>query len=176
MAWKRPDGARQAGTRAMADMLALSTHLPEVELQACQVLVHEGQSAGAMWVLVSGTLQVMKGDVVVNTITQPGALVGEISVLLHAPYGATVQALQHTVLRHAADGAALLAHHPDITRLVAMGLAERLNSVTAYLVDLKHQYDGAPGLAMVADVLREVSQRPPPVARSGSRRDPDPEY
>ena len=32
--------------------------------------------------LVSGALRVRKGDVQVNTITHPGALIGEMSVLL----------------------------------------------------------------------------------------------
>ena len=79
-------------------------------------------------------------------------------------------------VRRADDGAALLASHPAITTLVAAGLAERLNFVTSYLVDLKHQYGDAPGLAMIPDVLRELSQRQRPKAQPGSMRDPDPEY
>jgi len=59
---------------------------------------------------------------------------------------------------------------------VAVELAERLNFVTTYLADLKHQYGDAPGLAMVSDVLAHLGQRKQPVARPGSARDPDPEY
>jgi hypothetical protein len=57
-----------------------------------------------------------------------------------------------------------------------MGLAERLNFITTYLVDLRHQYGDAPGLSMIPDVLRELSQRQRPLAKVGSARDPDPEY
>ena len=57
-----------------------------------------------------------------------------------------------------------------------MGLAERLNFVTTYLADLKHQYGDAPGLSMVSDVLRQLAQRHGPVARPGSAPDPDPDY
>jgi CRP/FNR family transcriptional regulator, cyclic AMP receptor protein len=160
----------------MSELLRLSSHLPEVAFAPGQAVVVEGPSTGAIWVLVSGVLEVSKGDVVVNTISEPGALVGEISVLLDAPFGATVRAIAPSVLRHAADGRALLAHHPDITRLVAVGLAQRLNVVTSYLVDLKQQYADAPGLAMVSDVLRQLSQRQTAPARPGSARDPDPDY
>jgi CRP-like cAMP-binding protein len=121
-------------------------------------------------------LQVRKGSVVVNTIARPGALIGEVSALLDTAYSATVEALEPTVLRHAADGQALLASDPRITRLVAVGLAERLNFVTTYLADLKHQYGDAPGLTMVSDVLnssRSARLRRP---RPGSARDPDPAY
>ena len=111
-----------------------------------------------------------------NSITRPGALIGEISVLLNSTYSATVAANEPSVLRYAADGQALLTSDPEIIFLVAAGLAERLNFVTTYLADLKHQYGDAPGLAMVPEVLRQLAQRQGPVARPGSSRDPDPEY
>ena len=160
----------------MDDMLGLSRHLPEVAFEPGQAIVREGERAGAIWVLVQGELEVRKAGIVVNTITRPGALVGEISALLDAPYGAEVRATAPSLLRHAVDGRALLASHPDITRLVAVGLAERLNFVTSYLADLKQQYGDAPGLSMVSEVLRELAQRQGPVARPGSAREPDPEY
>jgi CRP/FNR family transcriptional regulator, cyclic AMP receptor protein len=161
---------------AMIDMIALSAHLPEVAFQPGEVIVAESGSSGSLWILVSGALQVKKGPVPVNTITRPGALVGEISLLLDSANSATVEALEPSVLRFAADGRALLASDPAITRLVAIGLAERLNFVTTYLADLKHQYGDAPGLSMVSDVLHQLAQRQAPSARPGSARDPDPEY
>ncbi len=161
---------------AMKDMLSLSSHWPEVTLAPGEVLVAEGGRGGGLWVLVAGALQVLKGSVPVNSITLPGALVGEVSVLLGTPSSATVKAVTPTVLRHAADGAALLASHPDITRRVAEGLAERLNYVTTYLADLRMQYGDAPRLQMVPEVLNQLAQRQQPPARPGSARDPDPEY
>lgn len=157
-------------------MLSLVAHLPEVAFAPGDIIIEEAGSARAIWILVSGRLHVRKGDTVVNVITQPGAVVGEISVLLKAAYSATVEAAEPSVLRYAADGAALLASDPAITTFVAVGLAERLNFVTSYLVDLKHQYGDAPGLAMIPDVLRQLAQRQRPAARPGSARDPEPEY
>jgi len=154
----------------------ISAHLPEVEYGAGEVIVEEGGPSGSIFVLVSGALAVRKGDVEVNTIVHPGALVGEMSVLLGTDHGATVVATEPSRLRHAADGRALLASDPAITTLVAVELAERLSFVTTYLADLKHQYGDAPGLAMVSDVLSQLAQRQGPVARPGSVRDPDPQY
>jgi hypothetical protein len=59
---------------------------------------------------------------------------------------------------------------------IQVGLAERLNFVTTYLADLKHQYGDAPGLTMVSAVLRELSERQDERARPGSARDPNPDY
>ena len=139
-------------------MLTLSAHLPEVAFAPGDIVLREGATAGAIWVLVAGALHVRKGDMVVNVITAPGAVVGEISVLLNTAYGATVEATEPTVMRHAADGRALLASDPAITTLVAIGLAERLNFVTTYLVDLRHQYGDAPGLSMVTEVMQQLAK------------------
>jgi CRP-like cAMP-binding protein len=160
----------------MRDMLALSAALPEIAFAPGEVVLHEGGSAGALWILVSGALKVTKGGIVVNSITRPGALVGEIAVLLDTVNSATVEVTEPSVLRHAADGNALLAGDPTITKLVAIGLAERLNFVTTYLVDLKQQYGDAPGLSMVSDVLARLAERQATGARPGSARDPEPEY
>jgi len=157
-------------------MLALSAHLPEVQLAQGETLIEEGGPGGEIWVLVSGSLQVRKDDVVVNTITHPGALIGEMSVLLGGRHSASVAATGASTLRHAADGHRLLAGDPSITRLVAVGLAERLNFVTTYLADLTHQYGDAPGLAMVSEVLSQLEGHVGPRATPGSARDPDPDY
>jgi CRP/FNR family transcriptional regulator, cyclic AMP receptor protein len=161
---------------AMHDMLALSASLPAVEFAPGEIVVEEGGSSGALWILVSGALRVRKGAVVVNTVTRPGALIGEIALLLEGVNGATVEATEASVLRHAPDGKALLGSDPRISRLVAIGLAERLNVVTTYLADLKQQYGEAPGLSMVNDVLARIAQGQGGAARPGSARDPNPEY
>jgi CRP-like cAMP-binding protein len=160
----------------MATLIDAFAHLPVVAFAAGEAVVREGDPPGALWLLEAGALEVLKGGVPVNAITQPGALVGEVSVLLGRPVGATVVARTASRMRHAADGLAMLHGDPQFTRLVAAGLAERLNTVTTYLADLKLQYGDAPGLAMVGEVLGQLSHRPVAPVRPGSARDPDPEY
>lgn len=160
----------------MPDMLTLSAHLDEFHLEPGDVLVLEGNPSGPVWVLVSGELTVIKGGTEVNTITRPGAVIGEVSLLLGHHHGATVQATTPATLRVASDGAAFLASDPAILRRVAEGLARRLEFVSTYLADLKDQYGDAPGLAMVSEVLSTLSHDEQPVARPGSARDPDPAY
>jgi len=160
----------------MDEMLTLSAHLPQQVFEVGDVIVREGESGGALWVLVTGALQVRKAGIVVNHITRPGAVIGEVSALLQCAYSATVEATERSTLHHAADGPALLESHPAIARLVAVGLAERLNFVTTYLADLKAQYADVPGLNMVSAVLRELSERRGERARPGSARDPNPDY
>jgi CRP-like cAMP-binding protein len=160
----------------MDEMLELAARLPAVEYAAGDVVITEGGDSTGVWILVSGALRVLKSGKVVNAVTQPGALIGEMSILLGVPDSATVEAAEPSVMRYAADGEAFLASDPRVLRLVALGLAERLHFVTTYLADLKNQYGDAPGLAMIPEVLQQLAQRQVPLARPGSLRDPDPDY
>jgi CRP/FNR family transcriptional regulator, cyclic AMP receptor protein len=154
------------------DALALTEHLPEVSLEAGDVVVREGGTSSSIWILVSGALRVVKGDVTVNTIEHPGAVIGDMSLLLGNRHSATVEATQPTKLRFAANGNALLEGDPAFTKLVATGLAERLAYVTTYLADLTRQSDDAPGLSIVSSVLTEFEHRQAPPAQTGSLREP----
>jgi CRP-like cAMP-binding protein len=157
-------------------MVGLSMHLPIVEVRTGDRVVSQGGPSGGVWILLSGALQVFKGDVAVNTITKAGAIVGEVSVLLGSEHGATVVATETTTLRYAEDGHAFLFGHPEITKLIAVGLAERLNFVSTYLADIKDQYGDAIGLSMVSEVLSHLAEKQVVAARPGSARDPDPDY
>ena len=116
--------------------------------------------------LVSGSLGVMKGNTKVNTIDQPGSLVGEMAILLDDRASATT-----SILAHAEQGGVFLRSNAEVTTLVAVGLAERLRFVTMYLADLKHHYGDAPGIAMVGDVLTRLACRQGPPSRPGSARE-----
>jgi len=161
----------------MSELLAHTNGLPEISLAPGDTLVREGEMSNrALWVLVSGTLKVQKAGVAISSISRPGAAIGEISLLLDAPHSATVVASAPSVLRYAADGRALLMNDPAITHLIAAGLAERLSFATTYLVDLKNQYGGTPGLAMVSEVLDQLANRQGGAASPGSAREPNPDY
>ena len=157
-------------------MLQLSTHLPLVEVPAGEAVVSQGGPSGGVWVLISGALRVFKGDVAVNTITKEGAIIGEMSVLLGTDHGATVVATEPSTLRYAEDGHGFLFGDPVITKLIAVGLAERLNFVSTYLADLKEQYGDAAGLSMVSEVVAHLAEQQVVAVRPGSARDPEPDY
>ena len=161
----------------VSDMLSLSAHLPVVEVDAGTVIVSEGGESTSIWILMSGSLRVFKGDVSVNTVTVPGAIIGEVSLLLGVAHGATVVAMEPSRFRFAADGNALIFSDPQITRLIAVGFGRASsNFLTTYLADVKEQYGGAAGLSIVSDVLAELAHRQAPPARPGSARDPNPDY
>jgi len=160
-------------------VLELTEGLPEVEYAAGDLVIEEGTRTGSIWIIVSGSVNVRRGTEQISTISRPGSMFGEISLLLDQPHGATVEAAEPTLMRLAVEGIELFDQHAGFSRLVATELARRLDALTIYLADVKQQYGAAPGIAMVSEVLHELARRPSssvPSVRPVSTRDPDPEY
>ena len=138
-------------------------------------VLHEGGRTGHLYVLIEGRLEVVKGDTVVATMTEPGAVVGEMSVLLDTPHTATVRAAADSVIYEIDDAASFLRQQPALALMIARMLAQRLNVATTYLADLNRQYGGHGNhLAMVGDVLQSMINLPPTQVSPGSDRQSDP--
>jgi len=138
-------------------------------------VLHEGGRTGHLFVLIEGRLEVVKGETVVATMTEPGAVVGEMSVLLDMPHTATVRAVQDSVIYEIDDAASFLRQQPAMALIIARMMAQRLNVATTYLVDLKQQYGGHGNhLAMVGDILQSMINLPPTQVLPGSDRQSDP--
>jgi CRP/FNR family cyclic AMP-dependent transcriptional regulator len=108
-------------------------------MPAGTLVLHEGSRTGRLFVLLEGRLEVIKGDSVVAVLTEPGAMLGEMSVLLDQPHTATVRAAADSVVYEFDDAAAFLRERPAMALLIARLLAQRLNVANTNLADLKHQ-------------------------------------
>jgi CRP-like cAMP-binding protein len=138
-------------------------------------VLREGGRTGHLYVLIEGRLEVVKGDTVVATLTEPGAVLGEMSVLLDQPHTATVRAAQDSVIYEIDDAASFLREQPAVALIIARMLAQRLNVANTYLADLKRQYAGHGNhLAMVGDLLQSMINLPPTQVSPGSDRQSDP--
>lgn len=160
-----------------ARLLELCEGLPVRELSDGEVLVGEGGRSEALYVVAAGTFDVTRQGERVAAITEPGAVIGEISMLLDTPHGATVTASAPAnvyVIERPED---FIVTHPGALVEITKTLAQRLDRLVGYLADVKAQYAGAGGnLSMLDDVLSELTFGEQPVAEPGSARDPDPSY
>ena len=167
-------------TPGMSDVLDLCGELPERLFAPGECLLEQGEpSAGVLYVLVEGSVEVLKGDIQVTTVSQPGSFFGEIALFLDTAPSATVRALEPTRCYVAADGKAFLASSPVLTLAVAHLLARRLYLATSYLADLKRQFEGhAASLSMVDEVLDALvhHQDAEHDADPGSDREREPNY
>jgi len=88
---------------------------------------------------VSGEIEILKGDFQVNIVTEPGAVFGEMSLLLGIPHMATVRARKACQVRVIADGDAFLRANAAISYDLLKLMAGRLHGVTNHLTNL-NQY------------------------------------
>jgi CRP-like cAMP-binding protein len=144
-------------------------------VSAGTLILHEGSTTGHLFVLIEGKLEVVKGDTVVASIVEPGAVVGEMSVLLDQPHTATVRAASNSTIYEFSDAGSFLRDQPAVALLIAQLLAQRLNVATTYLADVMHQYAGhGDHLAMVGEILQNMINLPPIKVSPGSDRQSDP--
>lgn len=141
------------------EVLSWAAECPRRSFSPGAVLLEEGKRAGVLYFLESGTVEVLKQGHLISTVSQRGAVFGEVSVLLDQAHMATVQAKTEIECRVVEDPAGFLLNRPEISVHVARLLARRLNAVTTYLVDLKRQYqDREDHLGMVDEVLESLLQ------------------
>lgn len=141
----------------------------ETYVPAKMLLIREGETTGDLFILIEGELEVLKGDTIIAVVTEPGAILGEMSVLLGQPHTGTVRAATGSTVYKIDDGAGFLRENSAVTLLVATVLAQRLNAATTYVADIKRQYAGHG--TMVGEVLESLVNQPESKA---SDREPDP--
>ena len=141
----------------MASILDHCGDAEQSQRAAGTVLISQGETSGRLFVLVEGQVEVLRGDTQVALIDEPGAIFGEMSVLLGVPHTATVRTVSATRLYEFADAEEFLRSHPAIGFYLARLLAQRLNAATTYLVDLKRQFEGERDhFGMVGEVLESL--------------------
>lgn len=161
----------------MQDLVTLANGLPRRSLEPGDVLIADGESVAALFVLLEGALRVEKAGVAIATVTEAGACVGEMSLLLDVAATADVVASERSVLAVIEGARSMLEQEARLPLALARLLATRLQVMTTYLVDLKQQYaDHEGGLGMVDVVLGSLMRSPGARSELGSERDPDPEY
>lgn len=158
----------------MQSILKFCRDLPEKAFRQGDILIAEGGSDKLIYVLIEGGVDIFKGDILVSSQSDAGAIYGELAVLLDVPHTATVKAATDCrtyVVEHAKD---FLRSQPDLSFQLASLLARKLNSVTTYLADVKLQFDDRDGhLGMVGEVLESLLHEQVEVLEPGSSRYPD---
>lgn len=142
-----------------------------------EVVLADGDTVRALFVLLEGALRVEKDGVPVATVTEPGTCVGEMSLLLGISATADVVATEASELAVIENAHTMLETEADLPLALARLLAARLQVMTSYLADIKQQYgDHEGGLGMVDVVLDTLMRSGGARSQLRSERDPDPEY
>jgi CRP/FNR family transcriptional regulator, cyclic AMP receptor protein len=158
----------------VTELLALAADLPVERVPSGQALIEEGSTPTRMYVLASGSVTVEREGIVFAAIDTPGAVFGEMAVVLGRTATATVRATSDVEVHVVEDPQGFLVERPGAALAVLRMTAARLDGLTQYLVDVRAQFEGLEGhLGMVDQILDTLVHHQAPAVRSGSARDPE---
>lgn len=145
----------------MPTLAALAHSFPLETLAPGTHLTTEGTRSGQLYILESGKLTVQREGVALATIDEPGAIIGEMAVLLGIPHSATVIAQSTARVRVVDDALGTLSQHAEFALHLATIACARLNATSALLVELKGQATGkAKEQALMSRILSALSATP----------------
>lgn len=158
-------------------MLSLVAESPTQRVVPGEKILGEGERSTAIFVLLDGELEVQRRGRPLVRISEPGAILGEIGLLLDQPANADVVAVVPSTVHRVDDSEELFARYPALMGYVAWMLARRLHQVSTYLSDLQDQFAGSSAtLGLVPTVLRELLGDPGNSFDTGSDRETDSPY
>jgi CRP-like cAMP-binding protein len=129
--------------------------LPVVTYQPGETVIADGSKTGRLLILKKGTVAIVKEDTEIAKVAEPGAVFGELSILLDQPHTADVRALE-TSQFHVANATALLEQNPVAVLYVASVLAHRLDSANHAVIQLKHQLQTGEPHSVVAKTVSKI--------------------
>jgi CRP/FNR family cyclic AMP-dependent transcriptional regulator len=130
--------------------------LPVTQYSAGEDVLTAGSRTGRLLVLKSGAVEVVKDGVQIAKVSTPGAMFGEMSVLLDQPHSADVRALEQSEF-HIAD-ATLLANDATMALCVAAILARRLDSANQALIEVRRQLQTGDPRSAIDRAVKKVEQ------------------
>jgi len=126
---------------------------PLVSLAAGEFLLTQGEKTDCIYFMVQGAVKITKDDYEVATVSDEGAVFGELSILLDKEHSASVECLEESKFYCIENPVKYLEDHPKVIWHIAQILGLRIFNLNQYLVDLKQQDEGEDHLQMVEDVL-----------------------
>jgi CRP/FNR family transcriptional regulator, cyclic AMP receptor protein len=129
--------------------------LPLATYQAGETVLSAASTTGRLLILKEGKVAVEKEGVEIARVTEPGAVFGELSVLLDQPHTADVRALEACQF-HVADAATTLRIDPTALLFVATVLAQRLDSANKALLELKRQVQAGDPRSVIGRTVEKI--------------------
>ena len=125
----------------MSNLLEICSELPIRNVAKGETVLHQDGKDGEILFLKNGTVEIRVGDSPVTTVSNPGAVLGEIAVLLDRGHSATVVAMKDCEFYVMSDAAEKLPEHPEINREISRSLARRLARASESVAELTRQVE-----------------------------------
>lgn len=145
--------------------------LPVSTFEPGETVLAAGSTTGQLLILRQGVLDVVRDGTKIATVSEPGAVFGELALLLAKPHTADVRAVERSTL-HVANAASLLAADAAALLYVSAILARRLDAAGGIIVELKHEIESGKRPGVVARSIEKLEK----LLSSAGANSPDSPY
>ena len=120
----------------MSAILEYCSDLPTRSFSKGDTILKQGGKEGEILFLKSGSVEIRVDDSPVTTVSNEGAVLGEIAVLLDRGHSASAFALKDCDFFVLENADKELADHPEINKEISRALARRLTRASESVADL----------------------------------------
>lgn len=126
-------------------------------------IIEEGTKTGAIFILIEGRIEIIKNGSSVAILSEPGTVIGEISLLQDCPHTATCRSLGKVKMYSIMNGKEFLLNNINIFWIISRGLANKLQLTTSCLASFSSdvqnysQFELNRQLDFVDEVIGSVS-------------------
>lgn len=145
-----------------ASVLGKLSSLPVEVHEQGRVVLAAGTTTGKLLVLKQGAVEVRRDGIRLAEVSEPGAVFGELAILLGQPHTADVLTLEPSTF-YCAAGETFLRIDPTAALYVAMVLAHRVHLVNHHLIEARSQLGKSQGVfdEMVSNIAEAIRYGPP---------------
>jgi CRP-like cAMP-binding protein len=124
-----------------------------------ELILRQGTVSERMLFLKEGAVDIVRDEVTLARVTEPGAVLGDMAVVLGRPHSADVRAAAPSRCHVIDDAARLLRVEPALALFVMTVLASRLDAVNGLLIEARARLgDAGPQRGFLAETLESLGR------------------
>lgn len=130
--------------------------LPVRKFQDGETILANGSITGSLLILKEGAVEVVRDGVRIDEVSDPGAVFGELAMLLDQPHSADVRSIGESAF-HVADAGTFLRVDPLCAVYVATVMARRLDRTNRILVEARQQLEAGVPRRRISALLGKLA-------------------
>jgi CRP/FNR family transcriptional regulator, cyclic AMP receptor protein len=135
------------------------TAFPIVTFAAGELMLRQGTVTERLLFLSEGAVDIVRDEVTLARVAEPGAVLGDMAVILGRPHSADVWASAPSRCHVIEDAAKVLKAEPELALYVMTVLAGRLDAVNGHLIEARTRLgDAGPQRGFWAETLEDLGR------------------
>ena len=131
--------------------------LPIAVYEPGETVLAAGSTTGQLFILRQGLVEVVRDGTQIATVSEPGAVFGELAIILDKPHTADVRAIELSEF-HVVKAASLLTGDMAPLLYVSAILARRLDAANEVIVEIKQDLESGKRPGVISKALDKLEK------------------